>query len=154
MLANAHLKAGCCSCVGPHCSLTICIHILGGFNIDFLYSFFSQCPPDQLIWDCHWLNIEAGFFYGRMPFLTPTLLVFPGFGSTRLVNTKLIARWRNLCGTLPIHASRNWYSFPSRRRHCMVSSHYPNVDWSCDDLGDAISLFKQKMNMYLEDEKN
>ena len=29
---------------------------------------------------------------------------------------------------------------------------YPMMDWSGDDLGDAISMFRQKMTLYLEDE--
>ena len=33
-----------------------------------------------------------------------------------------------------------------------MSSRFPIMDWSCDDLGDAVSLFKQKVILYFEDE--
>lgn len=34
-----------------------------------------------------------------------------------------------------------------------MASHLPTMNWSDPDLGEAISLFQQKMSLYLEDEE-
>ena len=42
----------------------------------------------------------------------------------------------------------------SRKIHTRTTAHtYSMMDWSGDDLGNAISMFRQKMALYLEDEQ-